>query len=188
MTTETDPVRTAEGRFASGHSGNPAGRPKGARNRATLLDEALKEGEDATIVRRYIERALDGDKVALRVLFRALVPMAKGRPLELDIDEPGADPVAAYDAVLRAIVRGTMTLDEGLQFARLLGNRSDAAMRQSAKAAGARSAAAPAPKPPAPAPAPMNRHERRRMAALLGRGAAASACISPVLSGAASIG
>jgi len=35
--------RAADGRFAPGHSRNPAGRPKGARNRATLIAEALVE-------------------------------------------------------------------------------------------------------------------------------------------------
>jgi Family of unknown function (DUF5681) len=178
MTTETDPQRTEEGRFAPGHSGNPAGRPKGARNRATLLDEALREGEDAAIVRRYIDRALAGDSVALRVLFRALVPMAKGRPIELAIDAPGADPVAAYDAALGAIVRGEMTIEEGLQFAKLLVGRRDATGWRPRRP----EAVAPEAPAAAPPPAPMNRHERRRLAALM-RGAEA-ACISPVFSGA----
>jgi hypothetical protein len=200
MTSETSTTRTAEGRFAPGHSGNPAGRPKGARNRATLLDEMLREGEAEALVRRYIEEALGGDKAALRLLFRALVPLAKGRPFLLEVEEPGPNAVATYDAALRAIVRGEMSVDEGLLLARLLKERNEAALREAvlARQRAREAAEAPAPRegeassdaaeaPPAPAaPAPLNRHERRRLAALdrrLGRGASGAACISPVLSG-----
>jgi hypothetical protein len=187
--TETSADRTEEGRFAPGHSGNPAGRPKGARNRASLLGEMLREGEAEVIVRRYIERALEGDRVAIRVLFRALVPLAKGRAIELDVEEPGADPVAAYDAALREVARGAVTLDEAAQFSRLLAARQAAASRRSAAAAAAArpDAAKPAPGPVAPSTVtPMNRHERRRLAALFGgkvHGVGGSACISPVLAG-----
>src|SRR5919198_929193 len=46
-------TRTESGRFAPGCSGNPAGRPKGARNRVTLCDEALQE-RDAVARARQI--------------------------------------------------------------------------------------------------------------------------------------
>jgi mannose-6-phosphate isomerase-like protein (cupin superfamily) len=185
MTTETSADRTEEGRFAPGHSGNPAGRPKGSRNRASLLDAMLREGEAEVLVRRYIERALGGDMVAIRVLFRALVPAAKGRAIELDVEEPGADEVAAYDAALREVARGAVTLDEASQFSRLLAARQAAAARQGAAAAAAARTAAAKPEP-SPV-APMNRHERRRLAALFGGKAHGidGACISPVLSGTA---
>ncbi len=45
----TTPERTGQqqtgGRFQSGKSGNPTGRPKGARNRSTVAALALLEGE-----------------------------------------------------------------------------------------------------------------------------------------------
>jgi hypothetical protein len=34
-----------QGRWEKGQSGNPRGKPRGARNRATLLAEALLDGE-----------------------------------------------------------------------------------------------------------------------------------------------
>jgi hypothetical protein len=37
--------RTSEDRFRPGQSGNPAGRPVGSRNKATLAAEALLDGE-----------------------------------------------------------------------------------------------------------------------------------------------
>ncbi|MCZ2097331.1 MAG: DUF5681 domain-containing protein, partial [Anaerolineae bacterium] len=51
--------------WAPGQSGNPAGRPRGTRNRATLLAEALLDGEVDAIVRRVIDGALAGDPVCL---------------------------------------------------------------------------------------------------------------------------
>ena len=47
-------------------SGDPAGRTKGARNRATLAAEALLEGEAEALTRKAIELALAGDPTALR--------------------------------------------------------------------------------------------------------------------------
>jgi hypothetical protein len=52
--------RDAEGRFEKGVSGNPAGRPRGARNRATEAAELLLEGEAERLTRKAVECALDG--------------------------------------------------------------------------------------------------------------------------------
>ena len=43
--------------FEPGQSGNPAGRPFGSRNKATLLIESLLEGELETITRAAVEAA-----------------------------------------------------------------------------------------------------------------------------------
>jgi Family of unknown function (DUF5681) len=48
------------GGFRPGQSGNPAGKPKGARNRTTLAVEALLQGEATAITRKAIERAKAG--------------------------------------------------------------------------------------------------------------------------------
>src|SRR5262249_59590562 len=67
--------------FQKGESGNPAGRPFGSRNKTTLAMEALLDGEAETIVRKAIEKAKDGDTVALRLCLERLVPVRKDRPL-----------------------------------------------------------------------------------------------------------
>ena len=52
--------------FKTGQSGNPDGRPKGARNRATVAAERLLDGEADTLTRKAIELAKEGDTTALR--------------------------------------------------------------------------------------------------------------------------
>ena len=60
-------MRGSGRRFEEGQSGNPAGRPKGARNRTTLAMQALLEGEAESLTRKAIEMAQEGDPVALRM-------------------------------------------------------------------------------------------------------------------------
>src|SRR5262249_45198619 len=58
--------------FEPGKSGNPSGRPKRSRNHATLLAEALLEGEAETITRKLIDKALELDTTALRMCLERL--------------------------------------------------------------------------------------------------------------------
>ncbi|MCJ2136438.1 DUF5681 domain-containing protein, partial [Methylobacterium sp. J-026] len=51
--------------FGQGQSGNPGGRPKGARNRSTEALETILDGESEALTRKAIEMALEGDTVAL---------------------------------------------------------------------------------------------------------------------------
>ena len=65
--------RAARGRWAKGHSGNPAGKPRGRRNRATVLREALRAGGgDPAVLRAVVMQALAGDAVAARLVIERL--------------------------------------------------------------------------------------------------------------------
>jgi hypothetical protein len=55
------------GRWARGTSGNPAGRPPGSRNKATLLAEQLLEGEAEGLTRTVVALAKKGNSAALRI-------------------------------------------------------------------------------------------------------------------------
>ena len=68
-------------RWAPGQSGNPHGRPKGSRNRASLLLEHLIEGEGEAVVRALLAAAKGGDVSAARALLDRLVPPRKERPV-----------------------------------------------------------------------------------------------------------
>jgi hypothetical protein len=112
--------RRGEGRrFAKGQSGNPAGRPKGARNRATVAVEALLEGEAEAIARKAIELAKDGDSVALRLVLERVVPVRRGKPICFDLPriETAGDVSAALGGILAATAQGELTPDEAATIA-----------------------------------------------------------------------
>jgi len=60
--------------FERGVSGNPAGKPKGARHRATLAAEALLDGEAEALTRKAIELALEGNIFALKICLDRILP------------------------------------------------------------------------------------------------------------------
>jgi hypothetical protein len=102
-----------ETQFQPGHSGNPNGRPKGAKNLKTDLAEELQErialregGERCTVskqramLKRLFERALHGDIKAA-----ALIINMVARFLDQTEDEDHAAPLAETDrAILDAYV------------------------------------------------------------------------------------
>src|SRR6516225_5231757 len=96
------------GHFRSGQSGNPAGRPKGARNRSTIAAESLLEGEAEALTRKAIQLALAGDVTALRLCIERLVPPRKDRPISLELPPitSAADASNAVAAVLGAVADG----------------------------------------------------------------------------------
>jgi hypothetical protein len=79
ITSSTDEPRTSTGTKASlwkpGQSGNPAGRPKGIKNRITILQQELElqlreqaQPRIAEVLDKAIEMALDGDRAMIKLL------------------------------------------------------------------------------------------------------------------------
>ena len=100
--------------FVKGQSGNPKGRPKGARNRATVAAELLLDGEAEALTRKAIDLALAGDTVALRLCMERLVPPRKDRAIRLDLPpiQTDDDLKGAVGAVLSAVADGVITPSE----------------------------------------------------------------------------
>ena len=119
---KADKTGPETGRFSPGQSGNPAGRPKGRKNRATVICQALLEGEAERIARSVVDKALAGDPACLRLCLERLLPPLKERvvsmtipPLTCATDVPGA-----ISAVLSAVASGHLLPSEGTELARLV--------------------------------------------------------------------
>jgi hypothetical protein len=106
--------------FATGVSGNPAGRPPGTRNRATEIAQALLDGEAEALARKCVELALDGDRAALKLCLERLVPR---RPRAVALDLPAiasaADLAPAIAAIARGVAAGGLTPYDGAELARI---------------------------------------------------------------------
>ena len=115
-------MREKDTRYKPGQSGNPAGRPKGARNKATVAAETLLEGEAETITRKCIDLALEGDHTALRLCLSRILPVKRERTIELDLPalEGPQDSLRAIGTVLEAVGSGAITPSEGQAVASLL--------------------------------------------------------------------
>jgi hypothetical protein len=114
--------RDQGGRFRRGHSGNPAGKPKGTRHRATLAVEAILDGEAQALTRKAIKLAKAGDTMALRLCLERLAPPRKDRPIQVALpalQEP-ADAIATVAALLHAVATGELTPSEAEAVAKLL--------------------------------------------------------------------
>ena len=99
--------------FEKGRSGNPAGRPRGSRNRTKALAELL-DGQAEELLRYVVTRALDGDATAMRLCVERILAPRRERPMELDlppIQEVG-DISGAMAAVTTAATQGSLTPSE----------------------------------------------------------------------------
>ncbi|MCH8859240.1 MAG: hypothetical protein IID54_06645 [Proteobacteria bacterium] len=125
MTTEITAVKQRGRPFKPGQSGNPKGRPKGARNRATLAAEALLDGEAEALTRKAIELGLSGDTTALRLCLERLMPPRKDRliSLALPLITNEDDVAEALDVVLAAVGDGRITPDEANRVIALIETR-----------------------------------------------------------------
>ena len=72
-TTETQ----VNGRFRPGASGDPAGRPKGAKNNTALLAEEAMEEKVGAVVDKLFERALAGSTGAIHQVLDRTMPVPR---------------------------------------------------------------------------------------------------------------
>ena len=99
--------RNTDGTFGAGNTG----RPKGARNKKTLALEALLDGEAEALTRRAIEKAIEGDGLALRLCLERILPAPKDKPVAFAMPDikSARDAAEAASAVLAAVSEGDLT-------------------------------------------------------------------------------
>lgn len=99
------------GQFKKGQSGNPAGKPRGARDKRTALRELLQP-HAAGLVKKAVELALAGDTTALRICIDRCIPAIKAKDEPVELPALNGSLAEQGDAVMRAMAAGTITPDQ----------------------------------------------------------------------------
>jgi hypothetical protein len=108
--------------FAKGQSGNAKGRPAGSRNKASLMAEALLDGEAGRLTRRAIELADEGDPTALKLVFERILAPRRERAVTFALPpiKSAADIAPAMGAVAAAVAEGALTPGEAESLAQIV--------------------------------------------------------------------
>lgn len=93
-------------RFEKGVSGNPTGRPRGSRDRRTVLRELLNP-HAPDLVRKAVELALQGDSTALKMCLDRLISPLRATSPEVTIDLSGSLQECG-ESVLKAMNDGSL--------------------------------------------------------------------------------
>ncbi len=114
--------RKQPSRFQPGQSGNPAGKPKGTRHRATEMIETLMAGDADAIARSVVNKAIDGDMTAARLVLDRIAPPRKGRSVTLDLPQINglSDLAMAQGVVIKAVAEGDISPEEATDISRVL--------------------------------------------------------------------
>jgi hypothetical protein len=110
--------------FVKGQSGNPAGRPRGARNKRTILAEKLFDDHAEELTRNAIALANKGHATALHVCMNRVFPQGKHRPVcfELRPIANADDAVAAQADIMQAVADGDLTAPEATELSKMVAN------------------------------------------------------------------
>ena len=108
--------------FRKGVSGNPAGKKPGTKHRVTMLAQSLIDDEAETIIRKLINLAKKGDRLALRLVIERLVPVRRERVLSLELPKvESAENLPKLTAsLLESVGNGELTPGEGAALASLI--------------------------------------------------------------------
>ena len=109
-------------KWQKGQSGNPGGKPKGCKHKATRAALKLLEGDLKAITQKCIAAAKAGDLTAIKLILDKFLPAAKELPVTLKL--PKVDGVAdipkALGAIIKAVADGELTTEQGQSLAAML--------------------------------------------------------------------
>lgn len=109
-------------RFKPGQSGNPKGKPRGAKNHATKLAEKLIDNQCEALVQKAVEMALNGDMQALKLLIERLIPARKDRPVKLDLPKikSAQDIINVMGLIVENVGKGELEPEQAKTLAAIL--------------------------------------------------------------------
>jgi hypothetical protein len=107
--------------FQPGQSGNPAGRPPGARNKVNRSMEPVFQAHGEAIIERLVEHAKEANPVALRLCLERLVPLGKHRQVgfQLPSMEKSDDVRAAIATIHGGVASGEVSSGEAADLLRV---------------------------------------------------------------------
>lgn len=123
-----DKTDEKQGKFKKGKSGNPLGRPRGTRNKATVLAEQLFENDVEAICRQAIEQAKKGNIQAIKIILDRILPTRKESSIIIDLPivNTAQDILQAVNQVSAAICQGKISPTEGELLTRIIDRQAKA--------------------------------------------------------------
>ena len=110
------------GRFKPEQSGNAQGKRPGSRNRTSVVLDKMLADDGADVVQAVLAAAKGGDMQAARLVLERIVPVRKGRSIQLDLPtiENAADVLTALSFTVAAMAEGEITPEEAAVVAGVL--------------------------------------------------------------------
>ena len=101
------------------------GRPKGSRNKTTLMAQKLLDSFAEPLVKKCLHLALQGDSKAMQLCMNRLIPVRRDLPVKIGkLPTRSADDVSnASQKVTQKVAAGQITPAEGRAMAELLESR-----------------------------------------------------------------
>lgn len=123
-----DTTGEKQGKFKKGKSGNPRGRPKGIRNKASILAEKLFENDVEAICWQAIEQAKKGNIQAIKIILDRILPTRKESSIIIDLPivNTAQDILQSINQVSAAICHGEISPAEGEILTRIIDRQAKA--------------------------------------------------------------
>jgi hypothetical protein len=119
---KTDKKTAKSNRWQKGQSGNPAGRPAGSRNKASLAVENIFSDEADRLSRKCIKLAMKGNIQALKLCIERICPVRKDVPINVQLPRVQSveDATKLTTSLLEKVATGELTPSQGELLSRMI--------------------------------------------------------------------